>query len=305
VQPPFAVLDVSGWRVTEDEPGGADEKFWLEEPATGRRCLFKPVTVKDGHVHGEDWGEKAGAELARLLGVARADVDLAVRSGEQGTVSWNLKPPDHDMHNGAVLLGGTVPGYVPGRENPKGRPGHGLGQIAEVLAEAGPPPGSAMPAGAGAFDAFAGMLVLDAWIANRDRHDENWSVLYPHDPSSPTLLCGAYDQAGCLGFNLREDKVRDILKAGTVRAWAERGTAWRFEHVGNGKPDTLVELACRALAAAVPGVKDHWLGALAAVDDAAVDEMLRRIPPVLSDPARTFAYELLMINKGRLLDDCR
>lgn len=146
------------------------------------------------------------------------------------------------------------------------------------------------------------MLVLDAWIANRDRHDENWSVLYPHDPSSSTLLCGAYDQAGSLGFKLRDDKLRDILRTGGVRAWAARGTAWRYEN--DGTPDTLVALACKALAAVPSPVKDHWLGALANVDDASVKELLRRIP-VLSDPARTFAFELLVINKERLLHDCR
>lgn len=301
MQSPFPVLEVSTWRVTEDEPSGADEKFWLEDPGTSRRCLFKPVTVKNGHVHGEDWGEKAGAELARLLGVARADVDLARRGGGQGTVSWDLKPPGYDMHNGAVLLGGSVSGYVPGSEKPRGRPGHGLTQIAEVLAGALPPPGSALPPGFGAFDAFAGMLVLDAWIANRDRHDENWSVLDPHDTSWPTRLCGAYDQAGCLGFNISDEKRTDLLPTERLAAWAQKGTAWRFEHVGT--PDTLVGLACKGLAMARPSARDHWLDALSSVSDAAVDEVLRRIP-VLSGPARTFAFELLKINKGRLLHDC-
>jgi len=302
VPAPFPVLDVTGWRVTEDETGGADEKIWLEAPDTQRRCLFKPVTVKGGHVHGEDWGEKAGAELARLLGVTAADVDLAVRHGEQGTLSWDLVPPGYAMHNGAVLLGGAIEGYEPGRENPAGRPGHGLKQIAGVLADAGAPPGCALPPSFGAFAAFAGMLVLDAWIANRDRHDENWSVLYPYDEGLPTLLCGAYDQAGCLGFNLRDEKRHEMLAAARVRQFAEKGTAWRFEH--SGTPGTLVDLAREALAAAGPAAESHWLRALTGVSDSSVDEVLRRIP-VMSDPARTFAMELLVINKERLLDDCR
>ena len=31
-------------------------------------------------------------------------------------------------------------------------------------------------------EVFAGYLVLDAWVANQDRHDQNWAVLHrlPH-----------------------------------------------------------------------------------------------------------------------------
>ena len=64
-----------------------------------------------------------------------------------------------------------------------------------------PPPGCDLPFNATAFDVFAGFVLLDAWIANQDRHDNNWSVLIPGTwPRPATLLSGSYDHASSLGF---------------------------------------------------------------------------------------------------------
>jgi hypothetical protein len=296
------VLDVSGWPVTAEEPAGADEKIWLTDPGTQERWLFKPVTVKSGHTHGEDWAEKVGTELGALLGIPCAQVEMAVRDGAPGALSLNLRPNGYELHSGAVPLSGLVRDYIPGAENPVGRPGHSLANIRRVLDGAEPPPGAQLPAGFTAFDTFAGMLLLDAWIANRDRHDENWSVLRPHDPQAPTRLCGAYDQAGCLGYNLRDSHRIALLNGNQVEAWALKGTAWRFEH--SSKPPTLVTLAAQALTLASPSAQPHWLGALRGVADDTIASLLNRVPG-LSDPARTFANEVLGINRGRLFDECR
>ncbi|WP_166486421.1 HipA domain-containing protein [Blastococcus saxobsidens] len=295
------MLDVTDWRVAAEEPAGADEKLWLAHPTSDERWLFKPITIKGSVVHGEDWAEKAASELACALGLPCAQIEVAVRGSQQGAVSRNLRPAGYDMHNGAVLLSGLIDGYIPGAHNPTGRPGHSLENIQTVLRDALPPPNAQLPSELSAFDTFAGMLVLDAWIANRDRHDENWSVLHPHQPDEPIRLCGAYDQAGCLGFNVPDPKRQQMLEAGGVAAWASRGTAWRFEH--SGKPPSLVSLAARALELASPVSRAHWIEALLTVTDDTVMEILHRLP-VLSDPARSFASEVLKINKERLLHEC-
>lgn len=208
------------------------------------------------------------------------------------------------MHSGAVLLSDFLPNYVSGASNPRGRPGHSLTNIKAVLNAAGPPPELAhllpnLPMNG--YDVFAGILLLDAWIANRDRHDENWSILVPHDPQQPRRLCGSYDQAGCLGFNLLDAHKERMLAEGSVPHWVARGTAWRFEHVG--KPQSLVSLAAEALDLASAEARGHWLGAIAGVSDEAVSGILAR-SPVLSDVGRTFAREVLTTNRKRLLDEC-
>ncbi len=52
---------------TSIEQLGTKEKFWYEGPALGT-CLCKIVRPSTG----EDWSEKAAAELAGLLGIPHA-----------------------------------------------------------------------------------------------------------------------------------------------------------------------------------------------------------------------------------------
>lgn len=71
---PFSIVDVSDWDIIADETSGAEEKYWLQEPGASDRWLFKTVTVKAGHIHGEDWAEKAVSHLGRILGIPCARI---------------------------------------------------------------------------------------------------------------------------------------------------------------------------------------------------------------------------------------
>lgn len=69
----YEPVDVRLWEVVvREETSGVEPKWWLREPDTEKDWLFKTVTVKDGHVHGEDWAEKAASLLAGLMGIPAA-----------------------------------------------------------------------------------------------------------------------------------------------------------------------------------------------------------------------------------------
>ena len=303
----FAVIDVSDWEVDADEPAGQDEKQWLIEPATEEKWLFKPPVEKNGFRQGEDWSEKVSSHLAQLLSVPCADVELAERHGRPGSISRNLRAEGWEMQSGSLLLAAMIPGYRPGSLNVKGRPGHSLENIAGALADAAVPLDANVPDSFGAFDVFAGYLVLDAWIANRDRHDENWSILLPlppQDADEPYRLCGSYDQAGGLGYNVQEEVAkRRLAEPAGVRRWVEKGTAYRFQHDPDQPAPTLVELADRALSMAGPGTRAYWTGKLAAVTSGQMEDLVTSVPE-LSEPCRNFAREVLTINQERMLDVC-
>ena len=240
---PYQVIDVSDWDIVGDETSGAEAKYWLAEPGTERRWLFKTVTIKQGHVHGEDWAEKAVAHLASLLGVPCATVEMADLRGAPGCISADLRPSGHELQPGQVLLEEReAPGYV----HAKGRlhPGHSLENIRRVLDGALPPPGCELPFDITAFDVFAGYVVLDAWVANRDRHDNNWAVLRPIARSAdPLRLCGSYDHASSLGFNVTDDESsRRLADAAGVSQWCGRGYADRFERGPDQRRLTLVDM---------------------------------------------------------------
>ncbi len=297
----FPVIDASGWDVVADETSGAGAKYWLLEPGTEERWLFKSVTIKQGHVHGEDWAEKAVAHLAGLLGVPGARIEMAEFRGAPGCISADLRPHDHELQPGQVLLEERrAPGYV--HQLGRDHPGHSLQNIAAALEHALPPPGCAPPFEATAFDVFAGYLVLDAWVANRDRHDNNWAVLRPITrQGGPIRLCGSYDHANSLGFNVPDEK-RSLLLAqrGGVARWCGRGYADRFERVG-GRRLSLVDLAVQALGLCSKAAAAHWRQQLEDVDSGEVRDILARVPR-MSEAARNFAYKIQEVNRGRILD---
>ncbi|SKG00756.1 Uncharacterised protein [Mycobacteroides abscessus subsp. massiliense] len=304
---PALVVDVTSWDVVADETEGQEEKLWLAEPGTTVTWLYKPPTIKAGVRQREDFAEYLACELAGLLGVPCATARLAIRGQARGSISRDLKPPGWEMQSGALLLAARDPSYRPGDENLKGRPGHSLQRIAEAIADAGLPPGYLLPAGFSAFDVFAGYLVLDAWIANRDRHDENWSIMLPAPPVADRwCLSASYDLAGSLAYNLTDQACADRLaEKSAVERWARKGTAWRFEHDLAVGPCTLVDLAVDGLRRCSEGARRYWLDSLANVTlSTSVAALLQDIPD-LSAHWRTFASELLRINQERILHACR
>ena len=153
---------------------GTKEKFWLR--IDDRRYLFKmgrPGT-------GENWAEKIAAELADLLGLPHASYDLAVWKEKAGVLSPRFVPDDGRLILGNELLAAIHTGY-PKREIRRVRD-HTLDRIHALLTKPviGCPPAWPRPDQriVTAYDLFLGYLLLDAWIANQDRHHENWGLIH-------------------------------------------------------------------------------------------------------------------------------
>lgn len=295
----FETLDVSNWPLEYREPAGREPKDWLAQPGTGQRWLFKPVHQnKAGLWQGEDWAEKVASELASLMGVAHARVEFARRMDKMGCISRDVAPLNWELQAGAVALTGVHADFTV--KNPE-RTGHSLTNIRTVLGRATCPTEAMVPPSFNAYDLFCGYLVFDAWIANRDRHEENWAVLRPPPGSlDRDCLSPSFDHATSLGFQLTDERRAQMLADDAVQAWAERGTAWRFEHPGSTSIPTLVRHANDALAAASAGVASFWKGKLEAVRKEDISDILCRTPR-MSEPARSFVSQVLTINRRRLL----
>ncbi|MEV7970706.1 HipA domain-containing protein [Sphaerisporangium sp. NPDC088356] len=292
----FQVVDATDWPVDLFEAGGSEEKVWLNDPKTGRRALFKPNVRHDNAEQADHWLEKFASELARLMGVPAADIDLVVRDGRRGCVSYDVKPSDGwELQPGWLLLA-----HLLGNHDPMDRQhqGHTLPNIREVLKDYGQPPGFVGPADLGAFDVFVGYLVLDGLIANRDRHPANWSVL--RGPGvGDQRLSPSYDHATSLGFSLTdEERTRKLRDEREWEAFLRRGTAHRFEGC---RQIPLVDFASEALGLLGPGARGYWLDRLAACNEDRITCLAASIPE-MSEAARRFAVELVDTNRRRLLD---
>lgn len=296
---------MSQWAVTRDEPLGASEKCWLRDPSdsepTRGLWLFKPVVVHDnGHSQRGDHSENIAEAVAGILGVPTAETRLAVRHNRQGTLSRNVRPGvEWDMFTGGLwLINATDLGFVgrDSREKSPSTPGYTLRAVQRVLEDTGAPPNSPPELSAfSGWEVFIGMLVLDGLISNRDRHEQNWSILRPALGNDMTRLAPAYDNESSLGFNLTDDhRARLMQTPAMFDAYRRRATAWRFDW-GSERIPTLIELAGLALARATSSVRAHWSERIRSIEDGELEAVVSGVHG-MSDLARRFSVNLMQEN---------
>lgn len=160
----------------ELEPLGTKRKFWFMD-GQQRRMLFKA----EERGTGDDWAEKIACELAALLGLPHVHYELASTEDLPGVICESCAPPPWSLLLGNQLMLTRDPAY-PAEEAKKYKVrAHTTSGVAAVLEPLQLPPEpwcSGLPDGIQtAADVFVGYLLLDAWVANQDRHHENWGAL--------------------------------------------------------------------------------------------------------------------------------
>lgn len=299
VSKPWPIVDVSAWRIAGEETQGRQPHLWLSHESRERTWLFKPLRPERNRPLGEHVAERLACELARAVGIPSARVELAHRDGVLGCIVEDVRWSQGSLQPGRVLLTEVVGDYDP--EDPERR-GYNVVNIQLALRGFSAPPGAYTPEGFAAFDVFSGYLIFDALIANRDRHDRNWAVLLrpPGEPGADAL-CGSFDHASSLGFNLSDDERQRRMSDGTVASWARRGSARQFEHQRGQRNQSLVDLARSASELCGPDVRKYWRQAVLSVQSDVVGSILARAPG-LSGVTRSFTREVIMINRSRLFD---
>lgn len=279
-----------------DEPMGSKEKWWVDIPGDSRQWLLKLARLdeRDGTVSGEDWAEWAVHHLAGLLGVPTAVVQPATLEGRRGIVSQSVLADKLEyLDHGNSVLSSKFPDYdqaVQGENR-----GYTPAAVEAALAGVAAPTEVELPAGFTAFDCWVGYLVLDAWVAGRDRHHENWAVVLRGEDRR---LAASFDHGNALGFQERDERRARLLEDGEhLQRWLDRGTSRHFA----GQPH-LVALAHSALGLAGDGVQSFWMDRLEDIADADVHSIVDAIPNnIMTVVTRTFVVRLLTENKRRLL----
>jgi hypothetical protein len=296
----WPTVDASAWTLAGVEQQGLHAHEWYRHDSERRTWLFKPARQERHRAFGEDIVEKLASELARLLGVPAARVELATRGEVRGVLVEDARPPDWELQHGRVLMSEAVEDYNP---DDREHGGHGPQAIQVALRRFASPPSSGLPPGFGAFDAFAGYLVFDALIAHVDRHDRNWAVLVPPPGSeSSEALCRSFDHAASLGFTLSPADCAEHLRAASVARWASQGKASRFEHVRGTPWQSLVTLAGTATRLCTDDVRTYWQDRARSVSDRSVADIVGAAP-ALPGTTRRFLVELVLANRRRLLDE--
>lgn len=296
----FPIVRVDSRARESLEPLGTKPKFWYRDGE--HRMLFKA----EERGTGEDWAEKIASELAALLGLPHVHYDLAtdVVNDVPGVVCETCAPPPMAMGLGNQLLQALDPEYPEGRKY-KVRE-HTVDAVAEVVGLLQPPPSpyrDQMPDGiTTALDVFTGYVMLDAWIANQDRHHENWGALRDQDG---LYLAPTFDHGASMARNLtdadRKERLTSSDQGRQIPHFVRRARSAFYADASQPKPMTTVQ-AWLAFARKAPEAATIWLESLRAVELSAVQAVLDEVPPHrMSQVSRQFTFALLTENRRRLL----
>ena len=184
---------------------------------------------------------------------------------------------------------------------------HTVGVVAEVVSKLAPPASEWMadaPTGiATALDTFVGYVMLDAWVANQDRHHHNWAALQ----GDGLRLAPTFDHGASLARNILDEERKARLQTQdanyTVRKFAEKARSAFYGTAADERALTTID-AFTAFARLSPAAARLWLERLAAVQANAVESILREIPPMrMSSVTSEFTLQLILVNQERLLQE--
>lgn len=278
----------------DTEQLGSKPKFWVL--LDDKRWLFKEARPNTG----EDWAEKAAADIAKALGIKAASVELAQYAGRRGCISLNFVnvAAGEALVHGNEVLAMRVTGYDKGKKFRQSD--HTLENIDAAIR--------------GLFTAerantvlteLAGYMVLDALIGNTDRHHEKWGLL-AHLQSEPRVLAlsvaPSFDHASSLGRELLDERRHELLAAGRVGWYVAKGRGGMFrgpDEPHGENPLRFVQLAARAY----PAFFRPSLERVAALEAGEVHRILEALPPErASGSAKRFAEAMVLNAQASLIE---
>jgi hypothetical protein len=312
----FPVIEVDIDTAEMYEQLGTKAKFWYRDPQMGR-CLFKRGRKNTG----ENWAEKFACELAAVLGVPHAYYELARCGDDLGVSTPNFVPRRGRLVHGNEVLAVTKE-YKQARDARfyQSR-AHTITLVLSMLMAAvgsddwplQPPDGFlAFPGVTTAADVFVGYLMLDAWIGNQDRHDQNWGVVVElhglgGEPQMILRLAPSFDHGSSLARNETDESCREMLETRDrgrhISAYVGRARSALYPHGATGKPKALFTLDAFAFARRqLPSAGDAWLRRLESITHERINEMVHMLPDeFVSEIRREFVVEYLKLNRQRLL----
>jgi hypothetical protein len=235
----YLIWQIDPYDVVDDEQLGSKEKFWFLR--SNKRWLFKEsrliCTPDYTEPTGEDWAEKAAAEIASLISVRAARVELAEYKNRRGSASLNFISSGEHLEHGNEILAGRVFGYDKTKRLKQSN--HTIHNIVKAIKSMF----SSEPDAQIVLEELAGYIVLDALIGNTDRHHENWGLLshvvriddpiedwdYPVKQRIYTVA-PSFDHASSLGRELLDSTRQSFLGQEKMVKYVKKGKGGIYRH---------------------------------------------------------------------------
>jgi hypothetical protein len=290
---PYAIFEIFGESSERVEQLGSKPKFWFRFPSGDRRWLFKYGRSATG----EHWAERIGAEVANLLGVPHAIVELCKFGDSYGTASPSFVRPGIDLIHGNEILAGRVIGYD--RKKRFKQNDHTFDRIVKAFYDIFPEG----PQRTEALITLAGYLTLDALVCNVDRHHENWGILRSlsrREHAATQEIAPTFDHASSLGCELVDDKRASLLEQGRVAEYVSKGSGAIYWKESDPKGENPLAL-CTRVASIHRSYFRPWIDQLKSIAPADLELLVSEVPDDwMTSIAKDFAKAILLYTSDEL-----
>lgn len=300
----FDIVSVDSRKSDAPEQLGTKSKFWFKDDR-GQRMLFKA----EERGTGEDWAEKVACEICSLLGLPHVHYELAHDRPRNipGVICANCAPRPGVLVLGNQLLLEIDAAYPAGESRKYKVREHTVAAVSECLGQLQRPSAEwteGLPDGIeSALDVFVGYVLLDALIANQDRHHENWAAIRRPDGD---FLAPTYDHGASLARNLsdaeRYDRLHSADEGRRIPRFAARARSAFYGEVEAERPLTTLDAAV-AFASLVPDAARRWCDVLRTIKSEQFEDVLNNVPNErMTGICREFTLALILENQRRLLE---
>jgi len=152
-----------------------------------------------------------------------------------------------------------------------------------------------------AIDVFIGYLIFDCWIANQDRHHENWGIMLLNDDD----ICFAYtyDHAAGLGSKVSDEEAEKRLQTNDANYKISKFVTRAKTPFYNDSDKKMTTIAVvETLLKKYPIQTLYWIDKIENIPEIAIKNILDKVPDTfMSNISKEFASELLHENKKRLI----
>jgi hypothetical protein len=278
----------------EIEQLGSRDKYWFRSEDEHIRTLFKVGRPNTG----EHWAEIVVARIAAYLSIPHAPYELA-SDGRLGVATPSLV----QVHGATRLIHGNEVLARAFQSYPadKARPGaaYNLVDIYESLK---------IYHGLREYDApteFGLYLLLDALVANQDRHHENWGLLENSDAAR--VLAPTFDHAASLACRLtdreRENRLNTRDAGYSLETYARRARTWFYSDSESAKRLATVEAFRSWTHRMAPRALAEVATKLTAADESTWTNMFDDLGPAeMTRIQIAFTVRLLVHNTSRLIN---
>ena len=290
----YRILRIDPHSAPELEQMGSKEKSWISvSEQDDSKWLFKRPQRESS---GEHWGEKIAAEVAGVLSIPCARVELAVLQEVRGSATENFVHGNHALIHGNEILERVISPFGADALNFT-RSDHTLANIFLALDRTFENSQQILEAKL----QFARYLVLDALVGNVDRHSQNWGIIQEQSlQHGVRSLAPSYDHGSSLGRELRDQERKRLLNENRVAEYSGRGRGGVYWDSSSGWGPSPVELVRLAF----PKYPDFFRQAIAELDEvniASLQQIIDRIPEDWMTPtARSFAIGIILHGRTRL-----